>query len=220
MGIEKQSGFEMQQLPYDLIYRHENQTVPSLSIHYDGYRNNHNTLKFGLRTIRIIEKEYFFISQEYSESPYGMNNFITTKTGLGDLRFELISQYEYRFLNSKNSSFFVQGIGILGYEPNTHFSILEAGIEYNGFETYLIASHKNPNTFYGKLGAGAGINFYSNSFLLSLNVFYHYRLNNFLQGTLIINNSNNERIVRDYALKGDSFGIGISVYPKRKNKKQ
>ncbi len=219
VGIENIYGFEMEQLPYNLIYRHENQIGKSLSINYDVHRNNFVTLRFGLRTILIIENEYVFFSKEYSEIPYDINYYITTNTGFGDLRYEFLSQYEYRFLTSKNSSLFIGVAGILGYEPNTHFSILETGNEYNGFESYLIASHKNPNSLYGKLGAGAGINLYTDWLLLRLNFYYHYRLQNFLEGKLIIDNSNNERIERNYVLKGDSYGIGVSVFPRRSRKK-
>ncbi len=218
VGFENLMGFQMDKLPYGLQYAHKNQIVPAFGINYDFYKNQNINLRTGARVIRIIEKEFFLLSTEYTKAPYDFIYFINTSTGSEDYRYEMFIGYDYKLFSAKNADIFIGTEALLGYQPKSHPSILEFYNEYNGFESSLIASHTNPNKLYGKLGAVAGINFYTNWMSLRLNFYYHYRLQNFLEGTLTINNSNNEKIESSYSLKGDSYGIGISVYPKKRKK--
>lgn len=178
-----------------------------------------STVRTGIRIIRIIEKEFVILTQEYTTLPDDFIFFIDTSTGFGDLRYEVSLDYNYNFYSTKNTAFYIGSEGLLGYGQDTHPSILEFNVEdNNGFASQLIATQRSPNIFYGKIGAEAGIKFSTPWLLARVNFYYHHRLQNLLEGKLIINNTNNEKIERDYVLKGNSFGASLSLYPKKAKK--
>ncbi len=219
IGFENSYGFQMDELPFGIQYTHEKQLIPSLGISYDFFRSEKSTVRTGIRIIRIIEKEFFILTSEYTTLRDDFIFFIDTSTGFEDLRYEVSLDYNYNLYSSKNTAFYIGSKGFLGYGQNTHPSILEFNVEdNNGFESHFISSHRSPNNFYGKIGVETGIKLSTSWLLARVNFYYHHRLRNLYEGKLIINNSNNERIEQDYVLKGHSFGVGLSLYPKKANK--
>lgn len=218
-GLENIHGFEMNALPFNLEYYHREQIAPSIGVNYDIYRFEKSTFRIGLRVIRIVEKEYIFFSEEYTRGPRDLVRNVDVSAGSLDYKFELNVGYNYDILNSKKIALYIGAESILGYDQNTNPTILEFYTEYDGFESILEAIHSSPNALYGKLGAETGIKFATPHFLARINFFYHYRLQNMLEGHLVINNSNNELIEREYQLKGDSYGVSLMIYPKKRKKK-
>ncbi|WP_203295478.1 hypothetical protein [Luteirhabdus pelagi] len=217
-GFEKVYGFEIDQLPFGLHYEHIEQSVPSIGIHYDIYRWENSLLRTGLRLTRIIEKEFVLLPDNYTGAPAGsFIVYIDTSTGFDDLRYELSLGYNYFIINKRTFAFYLGAEGIFGLGQNTYPSVLEIGFGPN--ETQLTAAHQSPSSVYGKLGVETGIKFATPHFLARINFFYHYRLQNMLEGHLVINNSNNELIEREYQLKGDSYGVSLMIYPKKRKKK-
>lgn len=219
IGFENVQGFAMEPLPFGLQYAHVEQTAPSLSINYDLFRWYNSFLRTRFRVLRIVEKEYILLSQQYTNAPNGdFISYITTSSGTGDLRFEFVLGYDYDVLNRKTFSLFLGTEGMVGLGQDTYPSILEIGFEPNN--TQLNANQSSPNTMYFKLGTEAGIKLTNPYFLARVNFFYHYRLQNLLEGRLVINNSNNQFLERDYTLKGDSYGVSLTVYPKKRKTSQ
>ena len=200
--------------PNALDFKIENINVPSYGVKYNFYQFKNYNLSASLQHYRYSENHKYTLKAEDFPDGFDLsfhNTYIFNQLELMDLNLMID-----RYFNLKNH-YLVVGIGpevrlLQSYRHHTSTSV--DGVTYLSTN---IDSEKDVN--FG-IRADAGVGIASPIGLFEFRLHGHLGFTKFIKGTATVDNLLvNPSSVTDFSVSGNYIGVGMSYYPKRKEKK-
>ena len=218
-GVSRYYGAETSNLPSGLIYKFNNFTSPHFGFYYDILQSESFNFKIGISTLLIREIDEIFIDE--AQIPNGNRDFarITELVIDGAWRFNLPIITEY-LLDTNFGKMSLNSSFITGYHQEFGISEASYGVrvpESQEFTEFNSTYSRSAAPWYFNAQLGIGLYFPFEKWMLRTNLYYNFALQNLYEGNFTFSNlAQSPDTSGNFSFRGDSFGLELSIYLKKK----
>ncbi|WP_179349304.1 hypothetical protein [Winogradskyella pacifica] len=220
-GLSRYTGSETTALPNTLTYKLNNFSSPHFGFYYDILQTKKFNFKVGISALLIREIVEFRI--DANEIPNVNEDFGYTIEYItdGSWRFNLPIVTEY-LINTSFGKISVNGGAIIGCnqefgETETEYHIKAP--QNQEFTTLNSIYSRSSSPWYANAQFGVGMYFPFEKWMLRTNVYYNVALQDLYNSEFTFSNlAQSPDTSGNFSFRGDSFGMELSIYLKKKKK--